>query len=67
MAIAILKAKRSIKRKKNKDWVQKRLKYIVQLKNDKVYIYTLNKNLLDVKIQPNQIGKYFDLKKYINK
>ena len=67
MAATILVAKKSIKRKKDHDWVQKRLKYIVQLKNNNVYIYTLNKNLLDVKIQPNQIGKYFDFKKYINK
>ncbi len=67
MAVGILVAKKSIKRKKDRDWVQKKLKYIIQLKDNKVYIYTLNKNLLDIKIKPDEIGKYFDLKKYINK
>lgn len=61
MAAAILKAKKSIKRKRNKDWVQKRLKYIVQLKDNQVFIYTLNKNLLDIKIEPSQIARYFNL------
>ncbi len=59
MAVGILVAKKSIKRKKEKDWIKKRLKYIIQLKDNKVYVYTLNKNLLDVKIKPEQIMFYF--------
>lgn len=59
MAVGILVAKKSIKRKKEKDWIKKRLKYIIQLKDNKVFVYTLNKNLLDIKIKPEQIMFYF--------